>query len=65
MIELDDAMSRLAAIDERQARVVELHLFAGLTYAETAAVLQISAATVDRDLRIARAWLAAQLSATG
>jgi RNA polymerase sigma factor (TIGR02999 family) len=63
MIELDEAMSRLAAIDERQSRTVELHLFAGLTYAETAAVLGVSAATVDRDLRIARAWLAAQLSA--
>lgn len=62
MIELDDAMSRLAGIDERQARVVELHLFAGLTHSETASVLGISPATVDRDLRIARAWLAAQLS---
>lgn len=64
MIELDDAMSRLAAIDERQARVIEMHLFAGLTYAETATALGISPATVDRDLRIARAWLTAQLSAT-
>jgi RNA polymerase sigma factor (TIGR02999 family) len=62
LIELDEAMSRLAGIDERQARVVELHLFAGLTYAETASVLGVSAATVDRDLRLARAWLASQLA---
>jgi RNA polymerase sigma factor (TIGR02999 family) len=62
VIELDQAMSRLAAIDERRARVVELQLFAGLTYAETGAVLGISEATVDRDLRLARAWLASQLS---
>jgi RNA polymerase sigma factor (TIGR02999 family) len=57
LLDLDDALTRLAAIDERKARAVELHYFGGLTYEETAEVLGISPATVDRDLRMARAWL--------
>lgn len=64
LVQIDDALTRLAALDERQARVVELQLFAGLTYAETAEVLDISEATVDRDLRLARAWLTSQLAAS-
>lgn len=57
LLALDDALTRLAAIDERKARAVELHFFGGLTYDETAAALGVSAATVDRDLRMAKAWL--------
>lgn len=57
LLELDSALERLAEIDERKSRVVELHFFGGMTYDETAAVLCISAATVDRDLRLAKAWL--------
>jgi RNA polymerase sigma factor (TIGR02999 family) len=57
IIALDEALGQLAAIDERKARVIELHFFGGLTYDETAQALHISPATVDRDLRMARAWL--------
>lgn len=62
VLALDDAMSRLAELDERKSRVVELHYFGGLTYEETAAALEISPATVDRDLRMARAWLQREMS---
>ena len=58
---LDEALERLAAVDERKARAVELHYFGGLSYDETARVLDISPATVHRDLRMAKAWLYQQL----
>jgi RNA polymerase sigma factor (TIGR02999 family) len=54
---LDEALGRLLALDERKARAVELHYFGGLTYDETAEALGVSAATVDRELRMAKAWL--------
>ena len=57
LLDLDEALTNLASLDERKARAVELHYFGGLTYDETAEVLGVSAATVDRDLRMARAWL--------
>jgi RNA polymerase sigma factor (TIGR02999 family) len=53
VVALDEALERLAAIDARKARVVELHYFGGLTYPETATALGLSAATVDRELRMA------------
>ena len=59
---LDAALERLHASDERQARVVELCYFGGLTYPEIADLLGISEATVDRDLRHARAWLRRELA---
>lgn len=61
LLDLDAALDRLSEHDPRKARVVELHFFGGLTYAETAAALDISEATVDRDLRMAKAWLATEL----
>ncbi len=61
LVALDAAMEQLAAVDSRKADVVELHFFGGLTYAETAEALGISAATVDRDLRMAKAWLFREL----
>ncbi len=61
VLELNDALERLAGNDERKARVVELHYFGGLSYDEIAEVEEISAATVDRDLRFAKAWLQAAL----
>jgi RNA polymerase sigma factor (TIGR02999 family) len=61
LVALDDALARLAVLDPRRAAVVEQRFFAGLTLEETAAVLQISVATVERDWRSARAWLAAEL----
>ncbi len=61
IVDLDEALTRLAALDERKARVVELHFFGGLTYKETAEVLQTSPTTVNRELRFAKAWLHDQL----
>ncbi len=57
LIALDDALEALAAVDERKGRVVELRFFAGLTIAEAAQALEVSHATVERDLAMARAWL--------
>lgn len=62
VVELDAALERLAAFDPRKARVIELHYFGGLTYDETAKALGISPATVDRDLRMGRAWLYRELN---
>jgi RNA polymerase sigma factor (TIGR02999 family) len=60
---LDQALDRLAAIDERKARAVELRFFTGLSMAETADVLGTSVVSVHRDLRFATAFLAGQLEA--
>ena len=62
VLALDQALTRLAAIDERQARVVELRFFGGLSVEETATVMAISAATVKREWSMAKAWLYTQLS---
>lgn len=62
LLDLDRALSRLAAFDERQARLVELRLFAGLTIEESAEALQISHATVSREWRHAEAWLQRAMS---
>ena len=57
LIALEDALDRLAAMDERKSRVVELKFFGGLTTEEIAEVLQVSGATVEREWTFARAWL--------
>ena len=57
IIMLDDALRELAGLDARQAEIVELKYFAGLSEAEVAAVLSLSRATVTRDWQSARAWL--------
>ncbi|HEU4834391.1 MAG TPA: sigma-70 family RNA polymerase sigma factor [Pyrinomonadaceae bacterium] len=62
VVALDEALNRLAAIDEQQSRVVELRFFSGLTVEETAEVMGISAATVKRDWSMAKAWLHRELS---
>lgn len=62
VIELDIALQRLAEFDERKSKIVELHYFGGLNYYETADVLNISPATVHRELRLAKAWLHRALS---
>ena len=61
LIELDEALNALAVIDARQARVVELRFFGGLSVEETAEVLQVSDETVHRDWRVAKAWLLREL----
>jgi RNA polymerase sigma factor (TIGR02999 family) len=63
VLALDEAMERLAAFDPQQARIVELKFFAGLTIEETAEVLGVSHATVEREWKLARAWLRRELSA--
>lgn len=57
VLALDDALERLTVLDAQQGRIVELRFFGGLTVEETAEVLGISAATVKRDWRLAKAWL--------
>ncbi len=57
LLALDEALTRLAAIDERQARVVELRFFSGLNVEETAEVMEVSPATVKLDWSMAKAWL--------
>jgi RNA polymerase sigma-70 factor, ECF subfamily len=57
LVALDDALTALAAVDERKSRVVELRFFGGLTLDETAAVLDVSRDTVKRDWRMAKVWL--------
>lgn len=57
MLRVDAALRDLAANDERRARMVELVYFGGLNRSEVAAALDVSEGTVDRDLRLARAWL--------
>jgi RNA polymerase sigma factor (TIGR02999 family) len=59
--DLDEALSRLEAMDERQSRILEQRYFGGLSLEETASVLDVSLATVKRELRSARAWLAREL----
>jgi len=64
LLALDEAMERLRGFDARQAQIVELSYFGGLTYPEIGLMVGISEASVDRDLRHARAWLRRELSLT-
>jgi RNA polymerase sigma factor (sigma-70 family) len=62
VIDLDDALLKLATIDERQSRIVELRFFAGLSLAEISQAMEIAPATVQRDWTAARAWLHREMS---
>jgi len=62
VLALDEGLTRLAALDPQQARVVALRFFGGLTMEETAVALRISPATVGREWALAKAWLYAELS---
>jgi len=62
IVNLDEALRRLAVVDSRKSDIVQCLYFGGMTYDETAAALNISAATVDRELRIAKAWLHRELA---
>jgi RNA polymerase sigma factor (TIGR02999 family) len=62
VLAVDEALKRLAALDSRQAKIVELSYFMGLTQDEIAAELGISTRTVKRDLEVARLWLLAEFS---
>jgi len=61
LLELHDALDRLAAVDPRQATLVELRFFAGLSNEEIAEILETSARTVKREWAHARAWLRGEL----
>jgi RNA polymerase sigma factor (TIGR02999 family) len=61
VVDLDEALRRLDAVDPRQCRLVECRYFGGLTLEESAAALDVSLATAKRELRLARAWLVANL----
>jgi len=65
IIDLHEALERLAALDSRKAQIVELKYFGGLNYDEMAEVLKISPVTVRRDWRFAKAWLYTQLQNAG
>ena len=61
LLAIDEALNRLAAVDERKSQVVELRFFGGLSVKETADVLKVSADTVMRDWKLAKAWLLGEL----
>jgi RNA polymerase sigma factor (TIGR02999 family) len=65
VVGLDDALKRLAVNDERKSQIVELAFFGGMTREEIAAILKISDKTVQRELRVAKAWLYRELKADG
>jgi RNA polymerase sigma factor (TIGR02999 family) len=61
LVALDEALTRMASFDPRKSEIVELHFFGGLSNEEVAEALNISRATVQRDLRLAKAWLSREL----
>ena len=61
LVLLDDVLERLALLDEKQARIVELRFFGGMTIDETASIMEISPATVKREWQMAKAWLQVQM----
>ncbi len=65
LLALDDALAELARLSPRQAMMVECRYFGGLDVRETAALLEVSEATILRDWRAARAWLAQELGQAG
>jgi RNA polymerase sigma factor (TIGR02999 family) len=62
VLAVDEALTRLAEFDARQAKVLEMHFFGGLTFEEIALQLDVSARTAKRDWTVARAWLRQELS---
>jgi RNA polymerase sigma factor (TIGR02999 family) len=62
LVAVDDALDRLAKVDERKGRVVEMRFFGGLSVEETAEVLKVSPETVARDWKLAKAWLLREMS---
>ncbi len=65
ILALDESLRRLAELDPRKGRIVELHFFGGMTYEETAEAVGVSPATVNRELRFAKAWLLDEFRPTG
>jgi RNA polymerase sigma factor (TIGR02999 family) len=65
LVAVDEALTRLAELDPRQCRIVELRFFADLTVHEIARVMDVSVSTAEREWRMARAWLGAELGRSG
>lgn len=65
LVALDDALTALAQLDERKSRIIEMRFFGGLSIEETAEVLKLSHATVEREWKRARAWLQVEMSRAG
>lgn len=65
ILDVDAALNRLARIDERKAKVIELRYFGGMTREEVASAAGLTVATVKRDLRLAEAWLRRELQSRG
>jgi RNA polymerase sigma factor (TIGR02999 family) len=61
VLEIDEALQRLSGNNPRLAEMVELHYFGGLTYQELSETLKVSEATVDREIRLAKAWILRQI----
>lgn len=64
IVDLDNVLARLEEMDDRKCKLVELVYFGGLTYDEAAEAMDVSTATVHRDLRMARAWIQSQFQST-
>jgi RNA polymerase sigma factor (TIGR02999 family) len=62
LVALDDALTALAGVDERKAKIIELHYFGGMTQPDIAASLGVHVNTVARDLRLAQAWIHRELT---
>jgi RNA polymerase sigma factor (TIGR02999 family) len=65
VLDLDEALAELRKFDELKSRIIELRFFGGLTYEESAAALDISTTTLDRELRLAKAWLRHRMQPAG
>jgi RNA polymerase sigma factor (TIGR02999 family) len=61
LLDLDEALTKLAAVDERKAELIQLQYFGGLSFREMEAVTGLSSSTLDRELRLARAWIKVRL----
>jgi RNA polymerase sigma-70 factor (ECF subfamily) len=64
LLALDDALTKLAAFDERRSRILEMRCFGGMSVEETAQALGISEATIKREMRLAQAWIRRELGQT-
>ena len=62
LLHLDEALSRLARHDDRKGRMVELHFFGGLSFQELTQALDLSLSTIEREMRLARAWLRKEIA---
>lgn len=65
LVTLDEALTRLSALDARQGQIVELRFFGGLSVEETAAVVGVSERTIKREWQMSRAWLRREISRSG